>query len=119
MNERMSTMDQGDQTSGGRRKGGSGILDPKIVRLDTFAGDKKDRRSFTRWRKCFENHAETYYPGIKALLEKCKKHEQELDIEEINGRLHEAGMNPIEMSWIAAKVDHDLQVFLEFVMRNF
>ena len=115
LNEKMSTMGGGGQSSGSSGgKPGQGILDPKIVKLDTFAGDKKDRRDFTKWRKCLENHAETYYPGIKQLFEKIQRHGEELDVEEVKSRLSDAGLSEMQLPWTIEKVDHDLQVFLEY-----
>ena len=54
--------------SGPQSGGTSGIIDPKVVTLDVFDGDKKDKRKLTKWRKCFEHQAEHHYPGAKLIL---------------------------------------------------
>ena len=112
LNERMSSGEGTGRPSGG---GGSSrsILDPKVIKLDSFSGDKSDKRKFTKWRKGFENHAEHYYKGIKKILESLERGQNEITPELLAKRTADVGLDEFSLNWDIDEVDSDIQTFLE------
>ena len=90
------------------------ILDPKTVRLETFNGDKTDRRKFTKWRKSFEQFAEQHYPGIVKVLKEVRRCDREVDEAALMQLATNAGFDEFETKWELAKVDKYLGVFIEY-----
>ena len=89
-------------------------LDPKTVRLDTFNGDRTDRRKFTKWRKSFEQYAEQHYPGIAQVLKEVRRCDKEVDESALAQLADTAGYDEFDSKWDLAKVDKDLGVFIEY-----
>ena len=88
-------------------------MDPILIKLENFEGDKKDRRNFTKWRKTFENHAEHYDPGIKLVLRSIQRYEGEVTVDVIRARLSDCGLTEYGLHWNIDTVDSDVQSFLE------
>ena len=104
--------------AGGGTKFSSGssrsIIDPKTMKLDSFSGDKKDRREFTKWRGNLETHAEQFYPQIKEILKEARRAETEIDSDVLDQLIAKAGIQSYDLKWDSDKVDRELATFIEF-----
>ena len=114
LNEKVTSVSHQGTSTGASGKPSQGLLDPKLIVLETFNGDKQDRRVFTEWRKALEGRLEHVYPGVKEVLSVVRRAEEELDQDEMKRQIEKAGINMMEHSWNIDKVDQDFQTFLEY-----
>ena len=114
LNEKVTSVSHQGTSTGASGKPSQGLLDPKLIVLETVNGDKQDRRVFTKWRKALEGRLEHFYPGVKEILPVVRRAEEELDQDEMKRQIEKAGINMMEHSRNIDKVDQYFQTFLEY-----
>ena len=108
----------GGQGSGGGRGGKRQLIDAKNFTLKVFDGDRDSKQAFEEWREDIQDYLNSFFPGIKGVLDRAARWKDEIDQHNIHALVQDAGIDPQSLAWTYADANQEIYTFIKKYVTN-